>query len=119
MEMVKRWSTDRFLVFYRGDVRIDWMQPILPLYARVITDATAKEWGEGKAIQIATAEGLILTKLVAFRPQDQSDIESLLTINRDTIQPQVIREVWSSLSASFPDRTAWLENLFTKILPPA
>ena len=41
------------------------------------------EWTEGHTVRVATAEGLILTKMVAFRPQDQIDIETLLTANRD------------------------------------
>jgi len=54
-------------------------------------------------------EVLILTKMVAFRPQDQMDIETLLTANRDTIDVGLIREEWAPFAASEPERTAWLE----------
>ena len=49
---------------------------------------------------MATAEGLILTKMVAFRPQDQVDIETLLTANRDEIDIGLIREEWSPFAAT-------------------
>ena len=58
---------------------------------------------------MASAEGLILTKMVAFRPQDQMDIETLLTANRDTIDIGLIRAEWSPFAVSEAERTAWLE----------
>jgi hypothetical protein len=36
------------------------------------------DWGVGHSLRVATAEGLILTKLIAFRDQDQADIVTLL-----------------------------------------
>src|SRR5262249_52966443 len=71
MEMVRRWSVDRFMVFWCGLVRVDWMQPVLPLYANVLKSAELKPWLDA-TIRVATAEGLILTKLLSFRPQDQA-----------------------------------------------
>jgi hypothetical protein len=67
------------------------------------------EWTEGHTVRVATAEGLILTKMVSFRPQDQIDIETLLTANRDTIEVQLIRDEWSPFAESEAERTAWLE----------
>ena len=89
-DLVRRWSTDRFVVFYRGQARIDWMQPILPLYAHVMDAAESRPWLDTD-LYVATAEGLILTKMVAFRPQDQVDIEHLLIANQDKIDVELIR----------------------------
>lgn len=50
-----------------------------------------------------------LTKMVAFRPQDQVDIETLLTANRDTIDVDLIRREWAPFAPTEPERTAWLE----------
>ena len=36
LDIVRRWSEDRLVVFYRGPVRIVWMQPIVPHYAHVL-----------------------------------------------------------------------------------
>ncbi len=65
-------------------------------------------------MQVATAEGLILTKMVSFRPQDQVDIQTLLVANRDTIDVGLIRTEWSPFSDSEPERTAWLEAAIDK-----
>jgi hypothetical protein len=92
-----------------GRVRIDWLKPVLPLYSRTLIDATPLEWTEGHTVRVATAEGLVLTKMVAFRPQDQVDIETLLIANRDAIDVQLIREGWSPFAATEAERTAWLE----------
>jgi hypothetical protein len=47
--------------------------------------------------------------MVAFRAQDQADIEALLTANRDTIDADLIREEWSPFAALERERTLWLE----------
>jgi hypothetical protein len=92
-----------------GRVRIDWLKPVLPLYSRTLADATPMEWTVGHTVRVATAEGLILTKMVAFRPQDQIDIETLLTANRDTIDVELIRQEWAPFAEVEVERTAWLE----------
>jgi hypothetical protein len=115
-DLVRRWSTDRFAVFYRGDARIDWMQPILPLYAHVIDAAESLPWSD-TTINVATAEGLILTKMAAFRLQDQVDVETLLSANRDSIDVALIRKEWSVVSDGEDARTAWLEDAIHRLAP--
>ncbi len=95
--------------FPYGGVRIDWLKPVLPIYSRTLADASLLEWTDGHTVRVATAEGLILTKMVAIRPQDQIDIETLLTANRDEIDLDLIRAEWSPLASTEPERTAWLE----------
>ena len=51
-------------------------------------------------------EGLLLTKMVAFRPQNPIDIESLLTANCDTIDVNLIRQEWAPFPATEADGTA-------------
>lgn len=104
-EYVREYMTS----FPFGGLRIDWLKPVLPLYSRTLADASHVEWTEGHPIRVATAEGLILTKMVAFRPQDQIDIETLLTANRDTIDVDLIRREWAPFAPTEPERTAWLE----------
>ena len=115
-DFIRRWSADRFLVFYRGQARIDWMQPILPLYAHVLDAAESKQWSDAD-LRVATAEGLILTKMVAFRPQDQADIETLLNANRDTIDLALIRREWAAVAEGEEARTAWLEDAINRLVP--
>jgi hypothetical protein len=114
LEMTRRWSAERFLVINYGRVRVDWMQPILPLYARVLETAEERPWLE-TGIRVATAEGLILTKMVSFRPQDQVDIETLLIANRDEIDLELIRSEWSVVAVGEEARTAWLEDAIRRL----
>jgi hypothetical protein len=108
--VITQYVREHITAFSFGAVRIDWLKPVLPLYARALADAQPMDWSAGHPLRVATAEGLILTKLVAFRLQDQMDIETLLTANRDTIDTGMIQAEWSFFSASEPERTAWLEN---------
>jgi hypothetical protein len=116
-DVLRRWSVERFVAFQRGRVRIDWMQPVIPLYAKVLAAAEPKPWADAE-IRVATAEGLILTKLAAFRPQDQADIETLLLANQDKIDLDLIRREWSAVAEGEEPRTAWLENAITRLVPP-
>ena len=70
----------------------------------------------GLTLRMATAEGLILTKMVAFRTRDQGDIETLLIANRAAIDVGLIREEWSPYGASGPVRTAWLEGEIERLV---
>jgi hypothetical protein len=107
--VIKEFVREHITAFAFGPIRIDWLKPVLPFYARALADASPLEWSDGHSIRVATAEGLILTKMVAFRPLDQSDIETLLTANRDTIDVQLIRDEWSPFAETEGERTAWLE----------
>ncbi|HMF38471.1 MAG TPA: nucleotidyl transferase AbiEii/AbiGii toxin family protein [Isosphaeraceae bacterium] len=112
--VIKQFVQEHMASFPFGRVRIDWLKPVLPLYSRTLADAVRLEWTEGHTVRVATAEGLILTKMVAFRSQDQVDIETLLTANRDKIDLDLIREEWSPFAASEPQRTAWLETAISR-----
>jgi hypothetical protein len=115
-DVVRRWSIERFTAFRCGGVRVDWMQPVLPLYTTVLATAEAKPWLDTE-LRVATAEGLILTKMVSFRPQDQADIDTLLIANRDDLDLALIRKEWSSVALGEDARTAWLEAAVSRILP--
>jgi hypothetical protein len=116
LDVVRRWPVERFVTFWCGRVRIDWMQPVLPLYATVLNTAEAKPWLDAE-LRVATATGLILTKMVALRLQDQADIETLLIANRDEIDVAVIRREWAAVAAGEDVRTAWLEDALARLAP--
>ena len=71
--------------------------------------------GDSRVLRVLTPEGLIITKMVAFRPQDQEDIRTLLAANHDEIDGDLIRREWASVSLGEEDRTAWLEMELTMI----
>lgn len=116
MRVIPEYVRQNMTTFRFGNTRIDWLRPALPLYARAMNDATTLDWNKGFPIQVATAEGIILTKMVAFRSQDQVDIETLISANPE-LDASLIRNEWSSLAAAYPDRTTWLESAFARLLP--
>ena len=116
--VIREYVSEHMTAFRFGTVRIDWLKPVLPLYARTLADASSLTWTEGHVVRVATAEGLILTKMVSFRPQDQADIETLLIANRDEIDVGLIREEWSAVAAGENARTAWLEDAISRLIPP-
>jgi hypothetical protein len=116
--VIAEYVREHLTSFRFGSVRIDWLKPVIPLYARTLADASTLVWTEGHLIRVATAEGLILTKMVSFRPQDQVDIETLLTANRDEIDTDLIRREWAAVAAGEAGRTEWLENTMARLVPP-
>jgi hypothetical protein len=108
--VTRQFVQEHMASFTFGRVRIDWLKPVLPLYSRTLADAEPLEWTEGHTVPVASAEGLILTKMVAFRPQDQIDIEILLTANRDQLDLELIRNEWAPFAQAEAERTSWLES---------
>jgi hypothetical protein len=116
--VIREYVHEHMTAFRFASVRIDWLKPVLPLYARTLADALSLMWTEGHPLRVATAEGLILTKIVAFRPQDQVDIETLVTANRDDLNVDLIRREWSAVAAGEETRTTWLEDVLARLAPP-
>jgi predicted nucleotidyltransferase len=63
-------------VYFHG-VKIDLMQPVVPAHARILDRAMESEI-LGKRVTVVSAEGLIVMKLMAMRPQDEADVLELL-----------------------------------------
>jgi hypothetical protein len=103
------------VIRYHG-VRIDWIKPILPLYQHVIDRAHLEEW-LGSQVRVASPESLILTKLIAFRDQDQIDIANLLAANRGQLDLELIRREWSTIAEPDDPRTARLEQMLANYYP--
>lgn len=59
------------------DIVVDLMRPALPVYAHVLDRAIDSQI-RGHVVRISSAEGLIVMKLIASRPMDESDIQDLL-----------------------------------------
>lgn len=90
---------------------------MLPLYSNALVGASELTWAEGRTVRVASAEGLILTKMVAFRLQDQVDIVTLLAANRDEIDTAMIRNEWAPYAPIEVERSAWLEGQMARIVP--
>jgi hypothetical protein len=115
--VLREYVYEHMTAFRFGSVRIDWLKPVLPLYAHTIANASLLPWTPGHTLRVAAPEGLILTKLVSFRPQDQVDIETLLIANRDNIDVDLIRREWSAVAEGEEARTTWLEDAIKRMVP--
>lgn len=111
---IRQYVTEHMVAFRFGGVRIDWLKPVLPLYAHAIDGATSLTWSDSHSIRVASAEGLILTKLIAFRPQDQLDMEVLMMANADELDVDLIRKEWSALAEGEDERNQWLESALNR-----
>lgn len=116
---IREWARDHMTVLSFHGVRIDWLKPLLPLYQHVIDQARPEQW-LGSAVRIASTEGLILTKLLAFRTQDQVDIENLLAANRGQLDLDLIRREWQTVAAPDDLRLRRFEDMVARFyLTPA
>jgi len=106
-DVIEAFTRHHMAVLWRDGVRLDWLKPMLPVYRHVL-DQARLEPGPTVAIRVATAEGLILLKLLAFRLQDQTDIESLVAANRDTLDVEWIKREWQTIFDLDDPRMLWL-----------
>jgi hypothetical protein len=107
--VIRQFVQENMTAFRYGVVRVDWLKPVLPLYAHALAAATSLPWTANRSLRVLTPEGLIITKMVAFRPQDQEDIRTLLAANRSEIDVDLIRREWTTVADGEEPRTAWLE----------
>jgi hypothetical protein len=61
-----------------ANVMVDLMQPLIPAYTHVLDRAIDAQI-RGQFVRISSAEGLIVMKLIAMRPQDQAHVQDLLS----------------------------------------
>ena len=95
--VLREWTRDQITVVNFRGVPIDWLKPVLPIFQHVLDHAGTEQW-LGHSLRIASAEGLILMKLLAFRGQDQIDIENLLSANRGQLDLDWIRGEWQAVA---------------------
>jgi len=107
--VIREFVQHHMTAFRFGVVRIDWLKPVLPLYAYALAAATSIPWTAGHSLRVLAAEGLIITKMVAFRPQDQEDIRTLIAANAAELNVELIRREWATVADGEEQRTAWLE----------
>lgn len=93
------------IVMHYHGVRMDWLKPVVPIYQHVLDAATPEIW-RGRELRVASAEGLIVLKLLAGRPQDLVDIDSLLAANRNRLNLNWVEQEWLTLYGS--DDPRWL-----------
>lgn len=98
LTVIREWTQEHMTVLsYRG-IRIDWLKPVIPAYVHILDRATEEPWLD-LPIRVASAEGLILLKLLAFRLQDQVDIENLVAANERTLDLDWIKAEWRTVAS--------------------
>ena len=95
---IREWTQEHMTVLSYHGIRIDWLKPVIPAYQHVLERATEETWLDQK-IRVATAEGLILLKLLAFRTQDQLDIENLVAAQGDQLDLAWIQAEWQAIAS--------------------
>jgi hypothetical protein len=95
---IREWTEHHMVVLSYHGIRVDWLKSVLPAYVHVLDRATEEIW-LNQPIRIASAEGLILMKLLAFRTQDQVDIENLVAAHEGTLDLDWIRAEWQTVAS--------------------
>lgn len=94
---IREWTQEHMTVLSYHGIRIDWLKPVIPAYQHVLERATDETWLAHR-IRVASAEGLILLKLLAFRTQDQLDIENLVAAQGDQLDLAWIQAEWQTIA---------------------
>jgi hypothetical protein len=95
---IREWTQHHMTVLTFRGARVDWLKPVIAAYQHVLEGATDETW-LGRPIRIATAEGLVLTKLLSNRTHDWVDIENLVAAHHGTLDLEWIRAEWQAVSS--------------------
>ncbi len=108
MQSVRDWTDGgMFVLTGPGGVHIDCLKAVIPVFHRILERARSEPFGE-QTVRVADAEGLLLLKLIAFRPLDQEDICGILAANVDRLDLDWVRRE-ASLAGLDPQRMAEFE----------
>jgi hypothetical protein len=113
MATIREWTQHHMVVLSYHGIRVDWLKPVLPIYQHVLDRSISETW-LGRPIRVASAEGLILLKLLAFRLQDQLDIESLVAAHRERLDLDWIRAEWQTVASPDDPRMRRFEELVNR-----
>jgi hypothetical protein len=80
---IREWTEHHMVVLSYHGIRVDWLKSVLPAYVHILDRATEETW----------------LKLLAFRTQDQVDIENLVAANRDSLDLDWIRTEWQTMAS--------------------
>jgi hypothetical protein len=107
---IREWTQEHMTTISFRGVLIDWLKPVIPVYQHILDRATEERW-LGHSVRVASVEGLILMKLLAYRTQDQLDIENLVAAHRDTLDLAWVQSEWATVAALDDPRMGRLVEL--------
>ncbi len=91
MQGIRDWTEGGMLVVTGpGGVHVDCLKAVVPVFHRILQRARPEPFGE-QTVRVADAEGLLLLKLIAFRPLDQEDIRGILAANAEQLDLDWVR----------------------------
>jgi predicted nucleotidyltransferase len=105
LDSVREFRDDGLTTIRYKDVLVDLMRPVLPVYAHIVDRAiTASILGH--TVRVSSAEGLIVMKLIAMRPQDETDVRDLMAAYVGKLDVEYIRaELETLMESDDPRRT--------------
>ena len=107
-QSIRDWTDGGMLVVTGpGGVHVDCLKAVIPVFHRILERARPEPFGK-QTVRVADAEGLILLKLIAFRPLDQEDIRGILAANADRLDLDWVRKE-ASLAGLDPQRLSDFE----------
>ncbi|MBC8443123.1 hypothetical protein H8D79_00200 [PVC group bacterium] len=115
-ETIREWQQDHMTQLeYRG-IRVDWLAPVLPAFQHVLMTAVRCQMA-GTTVRVASADGLVLLKLIAFREQDKVDAKGLLGANAGRLDLDTVREKLRDLFEEDDPRWRWLDRAVSDLAP--
>ncbi len=91
-------------------IRVDLMDALLPSYRDVVRLARWEDL-HGHRMRVASAEGLLFLKLLAFRTQDQFDLRSILAAQHGKLDFDIVRRLYSQVGEIGDERWRFLERV--------
>jgi hypothetical protein len=92
-----------------GGVIVDLMRPILPTYTHVLDRAVETQLF-GRSVSMSSAEGLIVMKVLAMRPQDETDVRDLLATYAGSLDLDFVRRELDAVMESNDPRRVKFEE---------
>jgi hypothetical protein len=114
---IREWNEGGMLALnWSNGVRVDLLKPVIPAFQHILDRAREERIGE-QVIRVADAEGLLLLKLLAFRPIDQDDIQAILVANSGKLDLDWVRHE-AKQSGTAPERLAKFEAMVREFSNP-
>lgn len=80
----------------RNGVRIDLLEPVLPLFDRFLAESQPVEI-DGLRVRAIRAEALVVLKLIAFRDRDRGDIRAIHSAQGPKLDREAIKRSWTEI----------------------
>jgi predicted nucleotidyltransferase len=89
-DVIRRLGEDHLATLHFGEVPIDILDAILPVFRRTVEAAEVEEV-RGRRVRIARAEDLIILKMIALREDDRRDVLGILAAKRTGLDLEAVR----------------------------